>query len=201
MNWFWQLPRNWWRGDSTTSSFPSVFFVLPSPAAKHTATFSPSSLLLVNNGEHNSASQSHPSTRPFARHSITPQQREQFWLIYIDCWGPFPIHCAPDEKREEERGEGPKKGGVGIRKSQPDSFIKAAPAKTGTRESGHQFPILFFFRPSSWQISVRIRPLFQITHSALMLLLLLLLRFPWSVPGCRCRRRSCTSLTDTMATQ
>lgn len=94
---------------------PSLFFFFI-----HTRSpFFLSSHLLVNNGEWTAASQSHPSTRPFALHSITPQQREQFWLIYIDCWGPFPIHGAPDDKRRAETlvgGGGPRKGGVGKKK-------------------------------------------------------------------------------------
>lgn len=126
------------------STFPSIFFLLPSPAAQHTAGFFPSSLLQVNNGERNTASQSHPSTRPFALHSITPPQREQFWLIYIDCWGPFPIRCSPDEKRREERGRGPRREVSGKENPNPTHSSKQHLPRLEPGKAAISFPSYFF---------------------------------------------------------
>jgi len=49
---------------------------------------------------------------PSAPHAFTLLLGEQFWLIYIDCYGPFSSLGAPEKKK----------------KIQAFSFIKLAPA-------------------------------------------------------------------------
>lgn len=103
-------------------------FSLPSPL--HHAHNSSSFLLLINTGTHNTQKQ---SLSPFAPHSITLLLGEQFWLIYIDCYGPFPIPAAPEQKK----------------KSKPSHSSKQHLPDSSPREQQSVFFSFFFSLPHS----------------------------------------------------